>query len=409
MIAFRISKGASARWMLVLAMLALPFVAPANGDPAVDPRLTDDLWTSMGISAYFIDYTGPNVLHYDHDGELYVGGSFISIGGGFALGVARWNGTWWEPIGASIRAEYDITGYPPWPYPEVNGLAFDMDGGFYAGGRFNSLGDGSVSTENIAYWNGEAWEPLGSGVSSKVYDIALNSEGDLIVVGDFTHAGDIEVNGIARWDGNEWHAFGGGATRGNAGFRGLVCSIAIASDGSFYITGNFHAIDGNVAQGVARWSNGEWSNLGDPLFYQGDHSELNIGPDGTVYLSNSGFWDFVQWTHGVHIWDGESWELLEIDGVTDPILQVGFTNSGRHFALIGVAGSHLRVTTIEWNDLRELVTLLDASELQYTDSTPEFRPRRFALNAPDTPALHTAIDHPNGFRVSGIQVLGEDG
>ena len=62
----------------------------------------------------------------------------------------------------------------------------------YVGGNFKYAGDKVVN--NIAKWNGESWENLGSGVSgsffSSVFDLACIGN-ELYVCGDFSTAGGI--------------------------------------------------------------------------------------------------------------------------------------------------------------------------------------------------------------------------
>jgi hypothetical protein len=71
-----------------------------------------------------------------HDGELIVGGSFLSAGGVPASDIARWNGLTWQPMGSGVG------GYTRW----VSALTVH-NSELIAGGHFLTAG-GQVS----AYW-----------------------------------------------------------------------------------------------------------------------------------------------------------------------------------------------------------------------------------------------------------------
>jgi hypothetical protein len=62
-----------------------------------------------------------------------------------------------------------------------------MGGYVYAGGHFTSAGGSSASY--IARWNGSAWLSMGSGVSSDVRALAVDTSGHLFLGGFFSSAG----------------------------------------------------------------------------------------------------------------------------------------------------------------------------------------------------------------------------
>ncbi len=97
---------------------------------------------------------------------------------------------------------------------------------FYAGGAFTSAG--GIALNHVAYWNGTAWEALGSGVNGNVSAMALWDDGEgvnLYVAGSFTTAGGLPAAGLARWDGTSWSAVTGGGTAN--GVNGAVNSMAV--------------------------------------------------------------------------------------------------------------------------------------------------------------------------------------
>ncbi len=77
----------------------------------------------------------------------------------------------------------------------VSALAV-YDSMLYVGGDFSITG--SISANNIAAWNGNAWSTLGNGVDSTVNALFVY-DSDLYVGGNFITADGDTVNHIARW------------------------------------------------------------------------------------------------------------------------------------------------------------------------------------------------------------------
>jgi len=90
------------------------------------------------------------------------------------------------------------------------------NGALIAGGDFTTAG--GVTCNDIASWDGSAWQPLGGGLSggglyAGVYALAVYN-GALIAGGSFTTAGGVTCSRIARWDGNTWQSLGSGMDDG---------------------------------------------------------------------------------------------------------------------------------------------------------------------------------------------------
>jgi hypothetical protein len=130
----------------------------------------------------------------------------------------------------------------------------------YAGGYFTTAG--GVAANNIAKWNGSAWSPLGTGMSSRVYALAVIGT-DLYAGGDFTTAGGVNIGyGIAKWNGGAWSALG-------TGMDNAVLALAVSGT-DLYAGGYFTTAGGVAANNIAKWNGSAWSPLG-------------TGVDGYVY------------------------------------------------------------------------------------------------------------------------------
>jgi trimeric autotransporter adhesin len=82
------------------------------------------------------------------------------------------------------------------------------DGDLYVCGSFTSVG--GVPASGIARWNFQSWTALGVGLSESngllvAQDMCIDPvSGDLFVVGRFDNAGGTPATGVGRWDGNNW-------------------------------------------------------------------------------------------------------------------------------------------------------------------------------------------------------------
>jgi hypothetical protein len=140
-------------------------------------------WTAIGPEPN----AAVRALAFDADGKLVVGGDFTGLGGGDAL--ARWDGTAWQAYGSGLTGIPNYAGViQP---PKVHALHV-VGKNLFVGGSFANAG-GLAGTENVAYWDGAAWQSLSIGVDKTVE--ALGSDGSLLWVGGLfqTTADDVKV------------------------------------------------------------------------------------------------------------------------------------------------------------------------------------------------------------------------
>lgn len=123
--------------------------------------------------------------------DIIVGGTFAFAGDVRVDSLARWDGTAWSRVGPGLTP--DLSGVPitvsqlhPW------------QGGFFVTGTFVTIEESFYA--HIAYWNGDKFLPLGSGMSDLPEDV-LFAHGSLWVAGGFTSLADGRPSyGLARWD-----------------------------------------------------------------------------------------------------------------------------------------------------------------------------------------------------------------
>ena len=224
--------------------------------------------------------------------NLYAGGDFRSAGSVAAYYIAAWNGSNWSPLGSGLSSG-------------VSGLAI-IGSDLYAGGSFTVAG--GAAANYIARWNGSSWSPLGNGMNNQVRTLAVSGT-SLYAGGDFTSAGSVVAHYIAAWDGSSWSAQG-------IGMNFSVTSLAAAGS-TVYAGGVFTTAGGNAAIRIAKWDGSNWSALGSGM----DNTPLAllvVGTDlyaGGVFRTAGG-----AAAGGIARWDGSSWHALGngVSGVFRP-------------------------------------------------------------------------------------------
>ncbi len=192
-----------------------------------------------GVSKYsIIDWSHVEEM-VEYNNELYIVGSFDSVGGVPAINIAKWNGTNWAGLGNGQTA------------PVINGLglfcAEVYNGELYvAGGYFE-----------IYKWNGTNWSMV-TNVDRPVYNMCVYN-GELIVTGEFDSIGGISSKGLARYNGQSWNTgFGTGFefTGGGTFHQGMSLKVL---NNELYVGGYFDKVNGITAHGIARygWLTGE--------------------------------------------------------------------------------------------------------------------------------------------------------
>jgi len=250
-------------------------------------RWNGETWSSLGGG--FAQGLSVNDMTLSAEGDLYVAGNLIFginpdgtyVGDLGGVGVFKWDSSEWSTL-----TDPDVTQGVAGIGGEVNTILIDDLGGVYAGGRFVLASGKTVN--NVAYWNGETWSDLGGGVGGTVLSLALDNEG-LVVSGSFNSAGNIVADNMARWNGSEWTPF----ANENPGARAL----AYGPDGRLYAGGYF---SGEL---VSRWTGTEWEGIGSgPL--SGSVTTMQFDPSGYLYVGgNFSAIDGVE-ANGVARWDG---------------------------------------------------------------------------------------------------------
>jgi len=227
--------------------------------------------TNGTVMTSFNTGTGPNgvvyALAYQPDGKLLVGGSFTKYNGQTCNRVARLN-----PDG-SLDATFDVGMGPD---DSVRALALQDDGRVVIGGLFKSVA--GVARGNLARLTSAGALDAGfmagvSGADGAVFALSLQSDGKVVVAGDFNRFNDVSRSRITR-------LFADGTTDPTINFgtgaNGHIAAVVNQTDDQIVIGGGFTSFNEIPRQHLARLIG--YKNLGAGRF------EF-IGP---IYTVNEG-------------------------------------------------------------------------------------------------------------------------
>jgi uncharacterized delta-60 repeat protein len=206
------------------------------------PGMTID--TSFNTTTGFVNEEDVQMMALQSDGKLIVGGQFTSYKGSSYNRIIRLNSD------ATIDTSFNPgTGFNNTVIR--NCIAIQSDGKIIVGGNFTTYNgtsanriirlnsDGSIDTGFV----------YGTGFDSNVTALALDSNGKIVVAGQFQTYNGSSRNRIIRLNTNG--TIDTGFSIGT-GFSSSVGAIAIQSDGKILVGGEFSAYNGSTANQLCR-------------------------------------------------------------------------------------------------------------------------------------------------------------
>ena len=285
-------------------------------------------WTALGTSS--LGGTTPSCTGIAYDsasGYIYICGTFTSVNDVATNNVAVWNGTAWNALG-SIGI--------------CNDILFVSSNEIYAGGLF-------VTNNRIARWNGTAWGGMGNGFNNNVIGIARDNSGRIYAGGVFTRpAGGTsgEYNRIAMWNGTAWNRIPFGSSFGQNGFNANCQSLAYNStNGYLYFGGGLTGFYNKSATLTTCNRVGYYDGTNFQVMGSGVNGTtvyaVEISSNGNVYIGG----DFTVANgnvncKGVAMWNitNNSWNPLG-NGLTGTVQSLkwnnGFLYAGGSFTTLG--------------------------------------------------------------------------
>ncbi|MCU0436394.1 MAG: putative Ig domain-containing protein [Raineya sp.] len=180
------------------------------------------------------------------DGKILAGGNFIGYNGTSRNNIARLNAD------GTLDNTFNVgTGFNGAVYSVV----LQSDGKILVGGSFSNY-NGTI-TSRIARLNADGTLDssfnTGSGFDATTNALAIQSDGKILVGGSFTNYNGTTRNNIARLNVNGTLDTGFSV---GTGFNSPVVSFAIQSDGKILVGGNFSSYNGSTANRIVRLNTG---------------------------------------------------------------------------------------------------------------------------------------------------------
>src|SRR3989339_493913 len=217
------------------------YLVRLNSDGTEDTAFYTNLGTGFDSNV--------SAIAVQSDGDILVGGSFSTLNGNERLSLVRLNsdGTEDTDFYTNLGTGFAST---------VNKIEVQSDGDILVGGAFGTFNDNtrnrivrlnSDGTEDTAFYTN-----LGTAVSvGNINDIAVQSDGDIVLVGSFTSFNGSTRNRIVRRnsDGTEDTDF---YTNLGTGFGSFINSVFIQSDGDILLGGFFSTFNGSTRNRIVR-------------------------------------------------------------------------------------------------------------------------------------------------------------
>jgi len=268
---------------------------------AVTSQLAGQNWAPLrgGVGVHSVRVMYADTL----EDYLYVAGLFHHVDGIPAKGITRWNGSYWDTLGAGIDGMDTLNLWPKNTYAISR-----YQGELLVGGVFKSAGD--VAACKLARWNGIDWDSLPvQPFVCPAWNSSINSleviDDHLFVGGSFDTIAGVPCVGVAKWDGANWDCIGMPPNMHSTVYVGAICEY----QGEVYIGGNFYsdAFPNDTIMDIIRYDGSRWRSVG------GGMQGLLAGISSMVVyrgeLCVAGYFFKADGNAGNHIqrWNGSEW------------------------------------------------------------------------------------------------------
>lgn len=283
------------------------------------------------------------------DGNIYLAGTFTSIGGSAISGVAVYN-----PItGLFTALSAGATNN------SIETLAFGPDGRLYAGGGFTTIG--GVAINRIAVWNGVTWATVGAGgANGTVLSITVSSAGIVYAGGLYTNIGGVAINYAAQWNGTTWAIIGTGFS--GIGVTDGIYSLVIGPNGLLYIGGRYSLVNGDPGDNIVSWNGTAFAQLSTGT--NNRVQAMTFAPDGRLFIGGSFTTAGGATATRSAVWNGVAWAALStgLSGSSGEVYRVVASPDGTIYysgSFTTAGGLALADSVARWNGTSWLFAPVD--------------------------------------------------
>jgi len=207
-------------------------------------------------------------LDFSYQNLLFAGGDFSNPGSTAIAGMTDTDGTTW--FNATYSSPLTTGG-------TVNALLY-WNGDIYAGGQFSVAASGKTAN-NIARWNGSAWNILTSASSPVGEVFALASYDNKLVLG-----GDSNSR-VETWDQTSGYAtLGDGITTSDSNTSVQAIAVDATPSANLVIGGNFQKISGKCTESFPLYYFSVWDTSNNCWT---DHTNANTSSNSWQDVNNA--------------------------------------------------------------------------------------------------------------------------
>ena len=250
-------------------------IARLNTDGTLDTTFT----TGTGVDG------AVSVIALQSDSKIFIGGDFYTYNGTTANRIARLN------TDGTLDTTFTGTGANNY---NVKAITFQPDGKILVGGDFIHYNDNPANRIVRLNTDGtlDTTFTIGTGASQVVYAVIIQPDGKILIGGQFLTYNGTTVNGIARLntDGTLDTTFTAGTGIDN---YTSVYTVAIQSDGKILIGGNFTTYNGTTVNYITRLNTD--GTLDTTFTSTGTNSDVNtitFQPDGNKAIIGGSFTNY---------------------------------------------------------------------------------------------------------------------
>jgi uncharacterized delta-60 repeat protein len=243
-----------------------------NSDGTLDTAFNANLGTGFDVSATV------NIIIEQIDGKILIGGEFVSLNSVSVPKLIRLNsdGTLDTSFISNLGTGFNISAY-------ILSIAEQTDGKILVGGSFSSLNGVNISDHLIRFNSDGTLDTafntnLGTGFNATVNKIYVQSDGNIIIGGQFTTLNGVNVpDRLIRLetDGTLDTTFNANL---GTGFNDTVISVLVQADDKILVGGRFTTLNGiDVSNGFIRFNS-------DGTLDTAFNVNLGTGFDVNVYI-----------------------------------------------------------------------------------------------------------------------------
>jgi uncharacterized delta-60 repeat protein len=232
--------------------------APVNRIVRLNSDGTRDTAFSANVGAGFNSIADSvEAIAVQSDGKIVIGGEFTAFNGAPVSRIVRLNTDGTRDTTFTTNTGTAFNNF-------VNAIAIQSDGKIVLGGEFTSFN--GVTVNRIVRLNSDGTRDAtfttntGTAFNGTVSSVAIQSDGQIVASGGFTSFNSVAATYIVRLnaDGARDATF----TTNEGAFNSNVRSVAIQSDGKIVAAGNFTVFDGTTVNRIVRLNSGAvWSNI----------------------------------------------------------------------------------------------------------------------------------------------------